>query len=621
MSDTSEPTTTSSTSSELPSKEEDQPTESTDSEVQDASSQTIPPSRLSRLATGAINAVTTAGVATDPLQQTSIKSRLRKFMVPIGVLLFLLLLFTLFREILLPFILALVIVYLMEPVVSRIGKTEDDPKGLPRWVAVILVYIIFFGVVTTSVVLIIPRFVSEIVRFGETVPEEVTRFRTEQLPELNGKFQAVIKDYVPPLGPQAQDESDESRDMTEEIALAMGSARDGLHAARTTSARRARAQARAAFVVDLSTRSEITWGMGGDPGFEGRVYRADYPPRIKAALRAAEPSMTGGTWRYVGDYQEPSFRMVPVKGGGFDFYLNDVELDVEPLEGSDGWRVRKTAAMAARGTLPLLKSEGKHNDETHGETLHSMLDLEQGLNELVEEAVTSSTARIASVITYAQELVVGIIQAFVALILTLMVAAFITIDLHAVMNFFRNLIPSEHRLSYDELLVDMDRGLSGVVRGQLMICLINGVLTYIGLVILDIKFSLLLAVVAGVLSLIPIFGTILSTVPIVLFALTSGLMTGVFALLWILGIHFVEANILNPKIIGTSAHIHPVIVIFALLAGESAFGLVGALLAVPTASLLLTLFRFFVMRSPAGQQAIKQMDEEVVINAERPTSS
>jgi predicted PurR-regulated permease PerM len=86
-------------------------------------------------------------------------------------------------------------------------------------------------------------------------------------------------------------------------------------------------------------------------------------------------------------------------------------------------------------------------------------------------------------------------------------------------------------------------------------------------------------------------------VPIVVIGLTDGLTTGLLALGWILFIHFVEANILNPKIIGNTAHIHPVIVIFALLAGESAYGLVGALLAVPTASLVLTVFNFVRLRS------------------------
>ena len=195
----------------------------------------------------------------------------------------------------------------------------------------------------------------------------------------------------------------------------------------------------------------------------------------------------------------------------------------------------------------------------------------------------------------------GVVGTFVGILLTLMVAGFISIDLPRVMAFLRSLIPRTMRGGYDVLLEQLDTGLAGVVRGQLLICVVNGVLTYIGLVLIGVKFQVLLAVIAGILSLVPIFGTVLSTIPIVLIALTQGLYVGFLALAWILGIHALEANLLNPKIIGTSAHIHPVIVIFALLAGESAYGLVGALLAVPTASILLTLFNF--VRTRAWTQA------------------
>ena len=144
----------------------------------------------------------------------------------------------------------------------------------------------------------------------------------------------------------------------------------------------------------------------------------------------------------------------------------------------------------------------------------------------------------------------------------------------------------------------MNRGLSGVIRGQLLICLVNGLLTYIGLLIFSIKYSLILAVVAAVMSLIPIFGSILSTIPIVVAALVSGeegldIARGVFSVAWIVGIHFIEANMLNPKIIGSSAKIHPVLVIFALIVGEHGYGLVGALLAVPVMSMIQVLFLFF----------------------------
>ena len=99
------------------------------------------------------------------------------------------------------------------------------------------------------------------------------------------------------------------------------------------------------------------------------------------------------------------------------------------------------------------------------------------------------------------------------------------------------------------------------------------------------KYPLLLAGIAATMSLIPIFGSILSSVPIVAIALISSgtfdLRQGVFVLAWIIGIHLVEANLLNPKIMGDAAKIHPVLVVFALIAGEHSYGLVGALFAVP----------------------------------------
>src|SRR5690606_1662444 len=139
----------------------------------------------------------------------------------------------------------------------------------------------------------------------------------------------------------------------------------------------------------------------------------------------------------------------------------------------------------------------------------------------------------------------------------------------------------------------MDRGLAGVVRGQLLICLVNGVLTAIGLWMFELKYWPILAIIAAVMSLIPIFGSILSTIPAVAIGLTQDFWTALWVLLWIVGIHQVEANLLNPKIIGVAAKIHPVLVVFALIVGEHFFGLWGALLAVPTLSLTQSVFNHF----------------------------
>jgi predicted PurR-regulated permease PerM len=91
-------------------------------------------------------------------------------------------------------------------------------------------------------------------------------------------------------------------------------------------------------------------------------------------------------------------------------------------------------------------------------------------------------------------------------------------------------------------------------------------------------------------------------VPIVLVALVSGdegidVFRGVAMTLWIVGIHFIEANVLNPKIIGTAAKIHPVLVIFSLFLGEHTYGLVGALLAVPILSAISVLFMYFYRKT------------------------
>jgi predicted PurR-regulated permease PerM len=143
------------------------------------------------------------------------------------------------------------------------------------------------------------------------------------------------------------------------------------------------------------------------------------------------------------------------------------------------------------------------------------------------------------------------------------------------------------------LLARIDRGLSGVVRGQLLICLVNGALSAIGFWLFGLKYWPILAIVAGVMSVVPIFGSILSSIPIVALALTQSLGLAVEVLLWIIGIHQLEANFLNPKIIGDQAHIHPVLVVFSLLAGEHFFGVSGAILAVPVLCIAQSLFLHF----------------------------
>jgi predicted PurR-regulated permease PerM len=224
--------------------------------------------------------------------------------------------------------------------------------------------------------------------------------------------------------------------------------------------------------------------------------------------------------------------------------------------------------------------------------------LEDRLRNIATSALGGMQSELGDVFRLGQVIISGVVKSIYTFFLVLMIAAFLLLDLAKIHGFARGLFPAPYRHDYDVVVAGIDRGLSGVIRGQLLICLVNGTLTYIGMQIFGIKYALILSIVAALLSLIPIFGSILSTVPIVLAALVSSdagvdVARAIFITMWIIGIHFLEANFLNPKIIGTAAKIHPVLVIFALVLGEHSYGLVGALLAVPVASIVQALFLYF----------------------------
>ena len=226
------------------------------------------------------------------------------------------------------------------------------------------------------------------------------------------------------------------------------------------------------------------------------------------------------------------------------------------------------------------------------ENSNEPLAMKTQLSILAEEGVNRIKSNMVRFLGLGRQLIANVVGSVFTMFLTFMVAAFILVDTHRILSFWRSLVPQQYHERYSILLKNLDKGLNGVVRGQLLICLVNGVLTFIGLVIIGVPFAFTLGIVAMVFSLIPIFGTILSTIPIVIMGLTISFTTGFLALLWILLIHFIEGNFLNPKIMGTAAHIHPALIVFALVTGEHVAGIAGALLAVPLYSILQTFFFF-----------------------------
>ena len=139
----------------------------------------------------------------------------------------------------------------------------------------------------------------------------------------------------------------------------------------------------------------------------------------------------------------------------------------------------------------------------------------------------------------------------------------------------------------------IEEKLGAWVRGEILLMVIIGVATYIGLTILGVEFALPLAVIAGLLEIVPIIGPVVSAIPAVLVAFVQSpvLAVGVVAL-YVL-IQQLENNIIVPKLMEKAVGLSPLLIIFALLVGGSLFGLLGAIIAVPAAAIGYVIFEDF----------------------------
>jgi len=419
---------------------------------------------------------------------------LRQFAKLWGFALFCVFVVYLFREVALPFLFAILVSYILAPVVDRFSKLRVGNRPFPRAAAVIILYVNILAGLGLFIGYFVPKLSGDFARLFREAPQLFAKVNREWLPKAG----AWVDQH---FGAEAaDDDNDDSTPPTPAL-----------------------------------------------------------PPAPRAIV--IEPLADG---RYKLDLEAFSFEVKPEAGGK---YL------IAPPE---------SAQLDTAGG-------GKW---------------ERSIKQWLSERLKSTEGESRRALEYGQKFIAAVVAGIGRLFLVLMVAAFILVDLTRIQGFLRSLVPEQYQGDYDKIAKGIDRGLSGVIRGQLLICLINGVATYAGLLIFKVKYALLLGGIAATMSLIPIFGSILSSIPIVAIALISSgtfdLKQGIAVLAWIVGIHLVEANFLNPKIMGDAAKIHPVLVVFALIAGEHSYGLTGALFAVPVASIIQTIFVYYRRRRAAA---------------------
>lgn len=418
------------------------------------------------------------------------------------------------HDVMLPFVLALVIAYLLTPLVVWVER-----KKVPRAAAIILVYVVVLGTVGTFVRFTAPRVGQELASLRKELPALQHTVRTVWVPAIQARLRAAGFGPEPSATEPGEPSGEERRE-----------------------------------------------GREGRVGREGRR-------RPLAEDGSPLPS-------------EPPASLIarPRADGSFSIELNG-PLSVTPAKG------------------------GGYTIEPLRETREPGFDLDRMVADAASKSLLYAQHNALEIVKIGRDIIAGVSRVFFVFGITLMLAAYIMLTRERIIGFFMSLVRPSWRPSFRELLGRMDRGLAGVVRGQLIICLLNGVLSAIGFAIVGLKYWPVLALVATVLSLIPIFGSIISAIPAVALGLTQSMGTAVFVLVWIIGVHQLEANLLNPKIMGDAAKIHPVLVIFSLLVGEHFFHTVGALLAVPCLSIAQSIFTHVRARI---QAADPDMADELV---------
>ncbi|MEK7065437.1 MAG: AI-2E family transporter [Patescibacteria group bacterium] len=143
---------------------------------------------------------------------------------------------------------------------------------------------------------------------------------------------------------------------------------------------------------------------------------------------------------------------------------------------------------------------------------------------------------------------------------------------------------------------EIETRLGSWIRGQIILMVIVGVLVYIGLVLLKVEFALPLAIIAGLLEIVPLIGPIASAIPAVFVALA----TSPFLALSTVALYFIvqqlENNLIVPLVMKRSTGLSPVITIFALMVGARFAGIVGVILAVPTVLVLQAVIGAFLTK-------------------------
>lgn len=217
---------------------------------------------------------------------------------------------------------------------------------------------------------------------------------------------------------------------------------------------------------------------------------------------------------------------------------------------------------------------------------HSISFLPEMVHHKIDEFIMKMESAIEKQIEHVLERALNIFDFIIILTIIPVLVFYFLKDFTDMKSTTKKWIPKKYHGKFEKLMDAIDESLGGYVRGQLIISSVVIFLTYIVYHTFELKYALVLAVIMGLMNMIPYFGPIIGTVPAVAIAMTTSWNLVIIVLITTVIVQVLEGSFLSPYVMGKSVQIHPVLIILTLLIGAEIGGIIGMILAVPSITIL-----------------------------------
>jgi len=200
---------------------------------------------------------------------------------------------------------------------------------------------------------------------------------------------------------------------------------------------------------------------------------------------------------------------------------------------------------------------------------------------------------ISSIANWTFNFIITLTSSIFILILAIALNFYFLIDLDNIKRWFANILPANIRNQTLNALEEINISFRSFLKAQAILCLYVGISDGIGAYILGIDYAFTLGVIAAFTELIPYLGPLLGGIPAVIIALISSPWKALEIIIWYVVVQQLEANVVVPKVMEKEMGLHPLIVIFSMLAFGKLFGFWGVLLAVPLAAIIKIVIKIY----------------------------